>query len=499
MTEYRKYRFLEMIPGILVWSTFIVAFAFSIFLPVWAIYFIIVFDLFWLIRISYMLSYIYLGYRRYRRDIKIDWLQKCEELPDWRAYYHLIFVPTYKEPFEVLKETFEGLTKSSFPMDRFIVVLAGEERDSKAFNEIAQKLKGEYENIFFDFIITIHPSGKPDVMPGKGSNIAWAGRRSQELIDQLGIQYEKVIVSSFDSDTVVHPQYFSHLTYKYSTHPNPTRASFQPVALFNNNVWETHAFSRVVSHSTTFWLMSEQLRPERMSTFSSHSMSFKALVEVGFWQEDIVTEDSRIGLQCMMHYDGEYSIEPLYIPISMDIVSGGSFWETIKSQYKQQRRWAYGLENFPWMVWNFGINKKMAFMTKFRYIWNQLEGVYSWATAPILIFVVGRLPLWIANRQENVASIAQNAPLILQWLMAAAMVGIITSAVLGATLLPPRPADASRWRYLIMIFQWALMPVTLILFGSIPATESATRLMTGKYLGFDVTRKMRKGSIKSHK
>ena len=492
MTDYRKYRLLEMVPGLMVWATFAIALGLSVFRPIWAIYFIIVFDLYWLVRISYMMVYVYLGYSRFRKESSVDWLEKCEQLTDWRTVYHLIFIPTYKEPYEVLRDTFNGLTRSSFPLDRFIVVLAGEEKDANDFLRIANTLRSEFGKVFFDFLITVHPQNAPGDLPGKGSNIAWAGNEAKKLIDTLGVHYDKVIVSSFDADTVVHSQYFSYLTYRYLTHPNPTHASFQPVPLFNNNVWETHAFSRVVSYSTTFWLMSEQLRPERMYTFSSHSMSFQALVDVGFWQRDIVTEDSRIGLQGLMHYDGDYRIEPLYIPLSMDIVSGRTFWQTVKSQYKQQRRWAYGVENFPWMIWNFGINARMPFVVKFRYVFNQLEGVYSWATAPIVIFIVGRLPLWIAQQQKTVDAIAQNAPNILSWLMSAAMLGIFLSAILGATLLPPKPPQASKWRYLIMIFQWALLPVTLIFFGSIPATDAVTRLMLGKYLGFDVTRKLRK-------
>ncbi|MFH1235838.1 MAG: glycosyltransferase family 2 protein [Parcubacteria group bacterium] len=497
MTDYRKYRLLEMVPGLMVWTTFAVTTGLSLIRPIWAIYFIIVFDLYWLVRISYMMVYVYLGYRRFRIESSIDWLERCKSLSDWNSMHHLIFVPTYKEPYEVLHDTFTGLVKSSFPSDRFIVVLAGEEKDKEQFLIVAQKLQSEFEKVFSAFLVTVHPSDIPGDVPGKGSNSAWAAKEAKKYIDTHGIRYDKVIVSSFDADTVVHSQYFSYLTYRYLTHPNPTHASFQPVPLFNNNVWETHAFSRVVSYSTTFWLMSEQLRPERMYTFSSHSMSFQALVDVGFWQRDIVTEDSRIGLQGLMHYDGDYRIEPLYIPLSMDIVSGKTFWQTVKSQYKQQRRWAYGVENFPWMIWNFGINDRMPFIVKFRYVFNQLEGVYSWATTPIVIFIVGRLPLWIAQQQKNVDAIAQNAPNILSWLMSAAMLGIFLSAILGATLLPPKPPQASKWRYCIMIFQWALLPVTLILFGSIPATDAVTRLMLGKYLGFDVTRKLRKRIISS--
>jgi len=492
ISDHTKYRLLEIIPGLLVWSTFILAFIFTFLKPLWAIYFIIIFDLYWLVRIIYIVIYLIISYQRFRQSLKIDWLEKCQTFSKCRDIYHLIFIPTYKEGIDILKSSFNSLVKINFSLDRLIVVLAGEERDKDNFLKIAEQIQNEFNHRFFKLLVTVHPKDIPGEIGAKGSNIAWAGRRAKELIDRLKIPYENVIVSSFDADTCVHPQYFSYLTYQYLNNPKATRTSYQPVALYNNNVWDSPAFTRVVSYSTTFWLLTELLRPERMFTFSSHSMSFKALIDVDFWQSDIVTEDSRICLQGLVRYDGDYRVMPMYIPLSMDVVMAKTLWQTIKAQYLQVRRWAYGVENFPFMVWNFWGNKKIHFLTKFRYIFNQLEGVYSWATAPILILVLGRLPVWLANRQENVSAIARNAPHILQWLMALAMVGIFISAILGTALLPPRPKKYKKIKLLFMLVQWVFLPVTLIIFGSIPATEAQTRLMLGKYLGFHVTAKARK-------
>lgn len=492
ISAYRQYRLLEMIPGLLVWTTLLGALVLSFVAPLWAIYFIIVFDLYWFFRIMYLILFMVISYRRYRKTVRVDWLAKVRQLPHWQQYYHLVFYPTYKESYEVLGDAFEALVRNRYPLDRFIVVLAGEERDREHFSRIAARLEAAYGRRFFKFLVTMHPQDIVGEIAGKGSNIAWAGRRARELIDELKIPYENVIVSSFDVDTCVHPHYFCYLTYCYATHPNPTRVSWQPLAIFNNNVWASPSITRVISYSTTFWLMSEQSRPERMFTFSSHSMSFRALVDVGFWQSDIVTEDSRIAMQGVMEYDGDYTVEPLYIPVSMDVVLGKTFWQTLKSQYVQQRRWAYGVENFPYMVWNFGRNRKIPFVKKFRYIFNQTEGVYSWATAPILILIFGRLPIWVINHQLSAPIASQIAPHILQIMMTLAMVGLLVQATLGVTLLPPKPKQASNWRLLIMFFQWVFLPVTLILFGSVPAIDAQTRLMLGKYLGFHVTEKVRR-------
>jgi len=439
-----------------------------------------------------MLSFMITSYVRFRRTIKVNWLDKVQAQPGWQDYYHLIFIPTYKEPYEVLASSFRALINNRYPLNKFIVVFAGEEADKYNFLNVARKIKAEFGDCFLKLLITVHPTNIEGEMAGKGSNIAYAGQQAQQFIDELNLPYDKVIVSSFDSDTCVHPQYFTYLTYTYITHPNPTRVSYQPLAIFNNNVWDSPSLTRVISYSTTFWLLGEQSRPERMFTFSSHSMSFKALVEVGFWQSDIVTEDSRISMQCVMEYDGDYEVVPLFLPVSMDVVLGRTFWQTLKAQYVQQRRWAYGVENFPYMVWNFVRNKKIPFIKKFRYIFNQTEGVYSWATAPILIFILGQLPIWIANTRGYTSVVAQSAPDILQALMTAAMTGLFIQAILSSTLLPPRPKKYKRWKWVLMLIQWALVPLTLIAFGSIPATDAQTRLMLGKYLGFHVTEKVRK-------
>ncbi|MFC1663276.1 hypothetical protein ACFL04_03900 [Patescibacteria group bacterium] len=497
LSDLQKYRALEMIPGFLVWSTFILAILLSFIKPLWVIYFIIIFDLFWLVRVIYILAYLVMAFVRFQNAKKKDWLKICL-LPDYRSnyseLYHLVILPTYKEDINILRTSFDCLAKTNYPKDKFIIVLACEENDYERASNNAKIIQKEYGNVFNEIIITFHPANIPDELPGKGSNTAWAGKKAKERIDKLHISYEKVIVSSLDIDSCVHPQYFAYLTHTFLTTENPLRKSYQPIPLFNNNIWEAPAFTRVVANATTFWLLSETIRPDRLFTFSSHSMSFKTLVDVDFWQKDIVTEDSRIFLQGLIQYDGDYSVKPMYIPISMDTVQGNNFWETIKNVYKQQRRWAYGVENFPYMVWNFAANRLIPVSRKIKLVWNQLEGVYSWATAPILIFALGHLPLWVANWEgSEIKELAfvQNAPYTLQILMTSAMIGLLLSAILSTIILPPKPKNNSYLKYPLMVIQWALFPIAMIVFGSIPATDAQTRLLFGKYLGFDVTAKVR--------
>ncbi|MFH0952094.1 MAG: glycosyltransferase family 2 protein [Patescibacteria group bacterium] len=497
LSDWRKYRILEMIPGLLVWATFILAISLSFIRPLWVIYFIIIFDLYWLVRVVYILVYIIIAFSRFRKAVKIDWLSRCLDRKygdRFNEMYHLIIMPTYKESIEVIRHSFNYLAEVNYPKKRMIVVLACEESDQINAKNNAAIIEKEYRGIFNKLIITFHPKDLSGELPGKGANTAWAGRQAKKYIDELAIPYENVLVSSFDVDSCVHQQYFAYLAYTFLTSSAPTRRSYQPIPLFNNNIWQAPALTRVVSNSTTFWLLSETIRPDRLFTFSSHSMSFKALVDVDFWQTDIVTEDSRIFLQNLIYYDGDYEVTPMYIPISMDAVQGHNFWGSMKALYKQQRRWAYGVENFPYMVWNFAANRKISLGRKIKLVWNQLEGVYSWSTAPILLFILGNLPIWVANWDgspiRNMA-IVQNTPATISILMTGAMVGLLLSAVLSTIILPPKPKNHSILKYPLMVLQWVLFPLTMIIFGSIPATEAQTRLLLGKYLGFDVTAKVR--------
>ena len=254
-------------------------------------------------------------------------------------------------------------------------------------------------------------------------------------------------------------------------------------------MWDSPAIVRVAAFGTTFWLMTELTRPERLFTFSSHSMSFRTLVDVGFWQKDIVTEDSRIFLQCLLHYNGEYSVTPMYIPVSMDTVSGDTLWKSLVNLYKQQRRWAWGVEHFPYLMSRFYGNKKFPWQKKIFYIWTLGEGMYTWATAPLIIFFLGYLPFWFASSSDRFAVLFQNTPHTLEIIMRLAMVGVFVSAILSFTLLPHQPSHKEPKSKFIFALQWILVPITFILFGSIPAIDAQTRLMLGRYLGFNVTQK----------
>ncbi len=487
--DYLLYRFFEMIPGILSWGTIIGSVLLSWLLPLVMAIFIIIFDFYWLLKTVYLSVHLRHNWRRLKSNLKTNWRIKLDEL-DHGHIFHMVFLPFYKETEETIRKSVESYVNSQYDTRKMILVLASEERAGPQAETIAQKMKEEFGERFGHFLITKHPAGIPGELSGKGSNISYAARIAREkILDQFNIPYEDVIVSAFDVDTVVYPQYFACLTWHFLNVENPYRVSFQPVPLYNNNIWHAPALSRVVATSGTFWQMIQQERPEKLATFSSHSLSFRALHDIGYWQTNMVSEDSRIYWNAYLAHDSNYKVIPLSYPVSMDANATDSFWKTAVNIYKQQRRWGWGAENIPYILFGFTKNKRIKLREKIRVTFIQLEGFWSLATNPLLIFLLGWLPIVLGGDEFRTTVLAYNLPYITRIIMTLAMLGLVVSAIISLSFLPKRPEGRGFAAYVYMAFQWVLVPLTITIFGSIPGLDAQTRLMFGRYMGFWVTPK----------
>jgi len=485
------YRLLEILPGFLIWTTIILAILLSWLTPGAVAIFIILFSLYWLLRVCYLSFHQIVSFRRMKRNLKINWQEKLNKINNWRDIYHLIILPSYKEEREIIESSLYALVNSKYPKDRFMVILAIEERAGEKFKREAEEIKKKFSKEFFQLLISIHPHNLPGEIAGKGSNVAWALKTAKEkLIQPLGIPFQNIIVSDFDIDTRPYQQYFSCLTFHYLKNQKSKKLSFQPIPVYNNNIWSAPAFSRVIATSNTFWQMMQQERPELLISYSSHSIPFETIDKVGY-PKNVVADDSRIFWKSYFFYDGDYKIFPLHYPVSMDAVMAKSLSRTIINQYKQQRRWAWGCIEIPFVIFGFLKNKKISLLQKIYHSLNSLEGYWSWATSALLIFFLGWLPLTLGGEKFNFSLLSYNLPRLTRNIMAIAMVGMLVSCIISLLILPPRPREKSRLKNLSMILQWGLLPLTLIVFGCFPAIDAQTRLMIKKYLGFWPTEKKR--------
>jgi hypothetical protein len=239
--------------------------------------------------------------------------------------------------------------------------------------------------------------------------------------------------------------------------------------------------------------MIQQERPEKLSTFSSHAINFKTLYEGGYWQKNMVSEDSRIFFNMLLAYDGDYKVVPISYPVSMDANFAPTFWQTMINIYKQHRRWTWGVESVPYLLFNFIKHKKIPLAKKLDIAFTQVEGFWSLATNPIIILVLGWLPLALGGAEFKNTVLSYNLPLMTSNLLTITMFGLLLSALIGVTLMPKMPKEYTRrkLRSISTVLQWIFVPITIIVFSAIPGIETQTRLMFGKYMGFWVTPKTR--------
>lgn len=486
-------RFLEIVPGAVTWLSLLLPIIFSFFWPAAVAMFVLTFDLYWLYKSILMGYHLISGYRHLKRDIKVDWQERCRNIPenginlDCRKIYQAVIFATYKEEIDTLVPSFQAVANSDFPSRRIIVVLATERRDFERAQENAAILKRKFDDKFFKFIVTVHPD-IPGEVKAKGANVKWAAKQLRKFIEAQKIPLENVIVTTCDADSRLHKKYFSCLTYKYVTNPNREHRSFQPIPLYSNNIWQAPAFSRIIAFGNSFWQLIEATRPWRLINFSTHAMSLKTLVEIDFWDTTVVNEDSRQFWRAYFAFLGDHEVVPIFVPVYMDAVLATNFWQTLKNQYLQKKRWYYGVEHFPYVVSKSFKAREIPFFDRLIKIYRLFEANYSLATSSIYIAIIAWLPLLFGPGFSETV-LAQNLPTIIRILLGLTWVGLLASMTISILLLPPRPPGYRRRRFLGMIYQWILIPFTAILFSSFPAIDAQTRLMLGKYMTFWVTEK----------
>lgn len=535
------------------WTALFFPIIFSFSYPTWVAYFIIVFDLYWLFKAFYMSRNLLVAYNRMIVEQSTDWLVELGKTRDIENYieekknllaqrkrkfynrfpyrtffklfpkykkearetfytaefleeingfknpdvidygniYQLVVLATYQEDISILRDSISAIKNSNFPQDKILFVLAGEERDQERFIRYSRQLENEFSGVFGFFLSTIHPKDIPGEVKGKGGNITYAAREAKKIIDEKQIPYENIITTTLDADNKVDKEYFAALTFRYVINKDRTRKSYQPVPIFNNNIWKVPALVRVVAMSTGFWQLMESSRPERLRNFSSHAQSFAALVDTDFWSVETIVEDGHQYWRSFFTYDGDYEVLPIFLPIYQDAVEEKTLFKTLKAQYVQLRRWAWGASDFPYVVINSVTNHKIPLYKKVISLYRVIEGYFSWAVAPLFITVAAWLP-GLINPEFKYTLVSFNLPMITSWLLTIATFGIIINVMISALLLPKRPDNIKRRKHFFMYIQWILLPITTIFFSSIPAIDAQTRLAIGKRLDWKVTTKQKR-------
>ncbi len=512
----RRYRFFEILPGALSWLLLAGPLLLSLINVTFAAFFILAYILIYFTRSIAVDIRALSGYKTMREHAKINWNELLAEVesgevadahakrPKWHyenllrlrvqspilkpsELYHAIILATYNESLDVLDPTIQAVLHSNYDMKRVIFILAYEERGGESTEKQSLELVRKYGRYFHYAMAVKHPPNIPGEVIGKGGNVTYAGRYLQKYLEEHHIDPVKVVVTTLDADNRPDKMYLPALTYLYSVAPDPVRASYQPLPMFTNNIWDAPAPMRVIATGNNFFYIVLTQRPHLERNFSAHAQSMRALIDMDFWSVRTIVEDGHHFWRSYFYYDGDYRVYPLSIPIYQDAVLSNTYLKTLKAQFIQLRRWTYGASDIAYIA-NQGFFKKSK-VPKFDMtvkFFRTLEGHVSWAAGSLLLAFAAFIPVLI--NPQNYA--ANELPLIVSRIQTFGLVGILSSLFVALKTLPPRPQRYKRHRSLFMLLQWAYLPITTIAYGSLAALYSQTRLMFGWYLTkFDVTEK----------
>jgi hypothetical protein len=399
---------------------------------------------------------------------------------------HAVIIATWNESREILEPTIQSVLGADYDMKKVVVFLAYESRGGPDVEKRAKKLMADYQGKFMHAEAAKHID-RPGEVIGKGGNITYAGHELQKYLEKEGIDPKRVLVTTLDADNRPDKQYFQALTYTFCSTEDPKHVSYQPIPMFLNNIWDAPAPMRVVATGNTFWNIILSTRPHMLRNFSSHAQPMEALIDTDFWSVRTIVEDGHQYWRTFFRYDGKHNVYPIFVPIYQDAVLTDSYKKTLKAQFVQVRRWAWGASDIAYFGYQGFIKKnkipKTLLIARFSRL---LEGHLSWSTAP-LILLLAAYPPFIFNPDSYIAN---QLPQFASGLQRVAMVGILASMYLSMRSLPPKPERYKHRRTLWMVLQWVYLPVTSIVYSSMAAIYSQTRLMFGWYLGkFDLTEK----------
>jgi hypothetical protein len=488
-------RLFEALPGLITWILLLAPAWIPVVFP-WPGAFavaaaVLVFDLYWLLRSVTVVTGVYSTLRHMRRDMKIDWLERCVEARaeghrDPLAYIHLSIIPTYTEPYHVLERTVQAIVDADYPPELKMIAIITRETDKPGWENVAKLREkfGEQVRGFYH----VKDAVEPGIVVGKSAAMNWGGRWMTRVLTDEGYDLNDVLVTDLDSDYRVHREYFAWISWHAAREPLRDYTIWQPVPLFHNNIWQVPMAVRVMSASTSQWQMFLHSRPHRLVAFSSYTCSLRFIQRVGYWDKDVIPEDSRFYWKAFFTFGKRFNMRSVFLPLYGDSPQSRDYASTHMSQYNQIKRWAWGITDVPYVLARLFKHPEIPLRLRIRRFMNLFLNHLNWIFLPILLMFGSSAPIWF-SQDFSLTDLGQQ-----MWAFSSILLSVTLSTVLffiyfESTILPPKPASWSLPRRAGAYVQYFAYPIVGLVLSVLPALEAHTRLLLGRYLEYKITEK----------
>jgi hypothetical protein len=347
-------------------------------------------------------------------EAQAETLMESEEIREvtWKDVLHVVMLPTYKTPIEVLQLSLRALTSFKDSRTNLGVCLAFEVNEGQEANEKAMALKEEFHDQFRFVTATFHPAGLPGHVPGKSSNECWAFvelRKELKEVHGYGAADPRVLLTIIDDDSELHENYFEALTYHFLKADECARylTIWQPPIVHFKNFLNQPLLVRTASIFTSLHELACLSNPMDCHVpFSSYSLSLILAASVGGWDPDFISEDWHMMAKCALMTEGRARCKPIFLPLLNYAPEEDGCLRTIKARWTQATRHALGVSEIVYVFTSIfvgtlevkGMKRKLVYWYRtLPYLMKFCQvhfGVATLAIWPVLSHILINVYMW---------------------------------------------------------------------------------------------------------
>lgn len=487
---YLRPSFLSKIPGIGLVSIFLLPALLVKINPKAGLFFIAFCISYWTVKVFESYYFVLSSYLTLLRLNRTDFRESEIMQAESGSVRHVVIVPIFTEPYDVIEENVAAIAANEYPhLDKVTVLLATEARVPEAEGNAARIIE-RFKDSPIEVVNVSHPDGIPGEGRVKGANITYAIKRYEEACALRGEPLDErlTFVSTIDTDTLVEKNFLSVVTYKFLTTEYRDQAIYQFTPVYSNNWTKGTFFARLIAMGTTIWQMFESQNPEFYRNFAVYGQTLRCLRKSDYWSLTSIVED---GLQYWRSYfawGSHFRIVNVPAVCKMDLVEEETFGRTVKSQYKQLRRWSWGCTDVEYVIPEFAKRDDIPFGEKFRKTGYLIQNHLFWAGGPLMLFFIGYVPGIFDNLKSSIAVL--TVPLASSIIFTLLFATVVFPSMISIHIMK-RYTDFRKRDYVFNVLQWMLVPVLTLTLFSFPAIESQLRLFFGKRIdSFETTRKI---------
>ncbi len=412
------------------------------------------------------------------------------EIARHKAVHHLVILPNFKEPQDILSRTLQSLSVQADAINCITVVLGMEAREPEA-REKVKTLMAKYKGKFFCLLATFHPANLTGEAPGKAMNETWAARCArQELVENLGILPSQIVVTVVDSDSILHPRYFTELTHQFAADPRRYSLIWQAPILSDNDIWRTSPMIRLMTFYTNVITCGDYFNSwEAKFPYSTYSLSLNLLEDVNYWDPTVIAEDVNIFMRAFFIKGGEVFLQRIYLPVHSNPVYGANLWHAIGIFYNQKVRQGWGGAEIAYLFqkWNYPPGAPLLY--KLGRLLKLFHDHLFFSTAGFIVSLGTVLSIIIDHTAIITFPPASFSPLLF----------IILNLLGGSALIVVWFAERMRlgrgwkdWSLKTLageIVSWLFFPVLFFLLMNLPGLQAQTGMLLGQPIPFNRTPK----------